>query len=108
MNTQTIPEPGHDLNDRVAASLRHMVDEADHLLKTAVDTGDQKASEAYLKLKHQLHTLRLQLNDLEDGVAHRTRQAARRADEAVHSHPYGAMGIAAAAGLLVGVLLARR
>jgi ElaB/YqjD/DUF883 family membrane-anchored ribosome-binding protein len=33
---------------------------------------------------------------------------ARQADETVQAHPYGAMGVAAAAGLLIGFLAARR
>jgi ElaB/YqjD/DUF883 family membrane-anchored ribosome-binding protein len=30
------------------------------------------------------------------------------ADHTVHTHPYSAMGIAGAAGLLIGLLVARR
>ncbi len=94
--------------DRIAESLRHMVDEADQLLKSAVTTGDQKFDEARLRMEHQLRSLRLQLDDLEQTALHRARQAARQADQAVQSHPYGAMGIAAAAGVLIGLLVARR
>ena len=38
----------------------------------------------------------------------RQRDKARATDSAVHEHPYGAMGIAAAVGLLIGFLAARR
>lgn len=94
--------------DHLAASLRHMVDEADQLLKSAADSGDRTLDQARMQLEHQLRSLRLQLDELEDKALHRARQAARRADETVHAHPYGAMGAAAAVGLLVGVLLGRR
>jgi ElaB/YqjD/DUF883 family membrane-anchored ribosome-binding protein len=36
------------------------------------------------------------------------KDAARTTDEYVHEHPWGAVGVAAAAGLLLGVLIARR
>jgi len=39
---------------------------------------------------------------------HKAREAARVADSAVHTHPYAAIGVAAAVGLLLGVVLARR
>jgi len=109
MNTSTASAThSADTRDRVAASLRHMVDEADQLLKAAADAGDEKFDQARLRLEHQLRSLRLQLDELEDKAVYRARQAARRADETVHSHPYGAMGVAAAAALLIGVLLGRR
>lgn len=41
-------------------------------------------------------------------VARKAREAATHTDEAVHQHPYRAMGIAAAAALLAGILAARR
>jgi ElaB/YqjD/DUF883 family membrane-anchored ribosome-binding protein len=109
MNTTATPAANaSDTRDRVAASLRHMVDEADQLLKAAADAGDEKFDQARIRLEHQLRSLRMQLDELEDKAVYRARQAARRADETVHSHPYGAMGVAAAAGLLIGVLLGRR
>ncbi len=94
--------------ERVATSIRQMIDEADHLLKAAVDSGDQKFDEARSRLAHQLREMRMQIDELEETAVHRARQAARRADQTVHAHPYGAMGIAAAAGLLIGMLVARR
>ena len=36
------------------------------------------------------------------------KEAARAADEYVREHPWGAVGIAAVAGLLLGVMISRR
>jgi ElaB/YqjD/DUF883 family membrane-anchored ribosome-binding protein len=41
-------------------------------------------------------------------TGNKARQAARAADRTVHAHPYGAIGLAAAVGALVGFLAARR
>jgi len=92
----------------LAANLRHLVDEADHFLQSTVDGGDEKIDAMRLKLAHQVRELRAQLDEMEDSAMHKARHAARATDQAVHSHPYGAMGIAAAVGLLVGFLAARR
>lgn len=56
------------------------------------------------KLGEALREARIRI----DGLQHKTREAARSADDAVHHHPYGAIGVAALAGLLVGFLAARR
>jgi len=92
----------------LAQSLRHMVDEADRLLKSAAETGDEKFSAIRQQIIDQVREMRLQLDELEETAVYKARRAARATDEAVHEHPYGAMGIAAAVGLLIGFLAASR
>lgn len=95
-------------NGRLAQSLRHMVDEAEQLLHSAADSGDQHFDAIRAKFETQLKRMRLQLEELEENAVHKARHAARATDQAVHEHPYSAMGVAAAVGLLIGVLVARR
>ncbi len=102
--TDTASAKGNGL----AANLRHLVDEADHFLQSATEGGDEKIDAMRLKLAQQVREMRAQLDDMEETAVHKARHAARAADLAVHDHPYGAMGIAAAVGLLVGFLAARR
>lgn len=51
---------------------------------------------------------RAQADAFRGTVTRKAREAATHTDEAVHQHPYRAMGIAAAAALLAGFLVARR
>ena len=88
--------------------LRQMIDETDQFLKSAAASGDEAFDTVRGKLAEQLRQMQGQLDDLEQAGLARARKAARVADESVHAHPYGAMGIAAAAGLLVGFLAASR
>jgi len=92
----------------LANSLRHMIDEADSLLKSAAHTGDETFDTVRDRFAEQVRTMRDQLEELEETAAYRAKRAAREADRAVHEHPYGAMGVAAAVGLLIGFLAARR
>ncbi|MBA2721462.1 MAG: DUF883 family protein [Methylibium sp.] len=108
MQTNTDTDTDTAANGRLAQSLRHMVDEAEHLLRGAADSGDQRLDAMREKFEHLLKRMRMQLNELEDAAAHKARQAARATDHAVHSHPYGAMVAAAAVGVLVGLLVSRR
>jgi ElaB/YqjD/DUF883 family membrane-anchored ribosome-binding protein len=59
-------------------------------------------------LRAEVTHLRARLAELEHVAEAHLKNAAHRSDEAVHAHPYAAMGVAAAAGLLLGTLLARR
>jgi ElaB/YqjD/DUF883 family membrane-anchored ribosome-binding protein len=92
----------------LAKDLRHMIDETDQFLKSAVASGDSAFDAVRDKFTEQLRQMQVQLDELEKAGVARARHAARVADQTVHAHPYGAMGIAAAAGLLVGFLAARR
>jgi len=93
---------------RVAARLHHIVDEAEQLIDTVAASGDEKITAARSKLTEQLQAMRQQLAQMEETAVGRAREAARTTDEAVHRHPYGAMGLAAAAGVLLGLLASRR
>jgi ElaB/YqjD/DUF883 family membrane-anchored ribosome-binding protein len=89
-------------------TLRLLVDQMDGYLKNAADTGDQKFNDARNRLSEQVQQMKAQLEDFNDETLARLKRVARQADEQVKSHPYGAMGSAAALGLLVGYLAARR
>lgn len=89
-------------------NLRHMVDEIDQFLKNASNTGDQKFDAVRERLADQVREMRSQLDELNEAALARMKRAAAKADQTVQSHPYGAMGIAAATGVLVGFLAARR
>lgn len=97
-----------DASHQVSHNLRHMVDEIDSYLKVAADNGDQRIAAARERMAAQIHQMRQQIDELNDATLARVKRAAQQADATVQAHPYGAMSIAAATGLLVGFLAARR
>ena len=110
METTTTPTTSADetARERVAQSLQQMVNEAEHLLKDAQRTGSEPFSAAREKFELQLRNAKAELDRLEESAVYNAKRAARATDHAVHEHPYAAMGIAAGAGLLIGMLIARR
>ena len=109
MDTATTPSTtDHAVRERLATSLREMVDEADHLLKTAQRGGSEQFAIARDKFEAQLSRARSELEALEDAAAYSVRRAARAADGAMHDHPYAAAGLAAGIGMLLGMLITRR
>jgi len=103
MSTDTSPT-----REALAQNLRSLVDEAEALLKNAAKAGDAEFAVLRERISAQATQLRQQLESLEEGALKRARQAAHVTDEAVHSHPYTAIAVAAAVGALVGVLLTRK
>lgn len=60
------------------------------------------------KFARTLHELREQLDELQGITRHKARHMARTTDGALHDHPYGAIGVAIAAGLVLGLLVSKR
>ncbi len=109
MDTTTpISGADHQARERLANSLKQMVDEAEHLLKSAQRTGNEQFDLAREKFETQLRHARSELADLQGNAAHTARRTVRQADHAVHEHPYVAMGVTAGVGVLLGLLIARR
>jgi ElaB/YqjD/DUF883 family membrane-anchored ribosome-binding protein len=94
--------------ETLGADLRHLADETEHLLKSAANSGDEQVAALRSRLEGQLKHLRTQIGDAEAAAMRQARQAVRATDETVRAHPYSALGIAAAAGLLIGFLAAKR
>jgi ElaB/YqjD/DUF883 family membrane-anchored ribosome-binding protein len=106
MDTTTASDT--NARERLAQSLKHMVDEADHLLAKAERTGSEQFNAAREKFETQLLHAKDELRRLELSAIDNAKRAARATDHAVHEHPYAAMGMAAGAGLLIGMLISRR
>lgn len=108
LHTSQLDHAARDARDRLASSLKQMVDEAESLLKSAQGAGNETFNAARDKFETQLRHARKELESLQDTAAYNARRAARATDEAVHEHPYTAMTITAGVGLLLGLLIARR
>lgn len=104
-NASSLPTSG---NRETSHHLRHMVDEIDTYLRSAADSGDQKFNAVRDRLSVQVREMRAQLDELNQATLERVKRAAQQADQTVHTHPYTAMGVAAATGLLIGFLASRR
>lgn len=96
----------HDLQDRITEGLRHAVNDADALIKSGLKQGDEQAQALRDRLASRLQHSREQLEMLEHEAMLRARSAARAVDTQVHAHPYAAIGVAAAVGVIAGLLVA--
>ena len=94
--------------EKLIADFKVVVADTEELLRsTAVQAGD-KISELRAKAQDHLASAKLKLAAAEAAIVDKAKEAGRVADDYVHDNPWGAVGIAAGVGFLVGLLIGRR
>ena len=94
--------------EKLATDLRVVIADAEELLRATAGQMGEKAVVARERIQESLRVAKDKLARAEEVVMDRTKAAARATDDYVHDHPWGAVGIAAAVGLVVGMLISRR
>jgi ElaB/YqjD/DUF883 family membrane-anchored ribosome-binding protein len=94
--------------DQLATDFERVMEDINSLIGAAGNKVDGEVGAIRERLRERLEDTRRRIGDLQHEGIERTRRAARHADEYVHEHPWHAVGVAAALGLVVGVLIARR
>lgn len=77
------------------------------LREAAASTGD-RATELRATAMTSLRNARESLVDLQGSVVQRGKAAARATDDYVHDNPWRSLGMAVAAGFVIGLLINRR
>ena len=94
--------------EELLQEVRAVLDDVEELYHSGVEEGSKEAEQLRGKLQRKLQAAQRKLGDFEEVAAERVKQTARQADQLVQDKPCYAMGFAALAGLVVGVLLNRR
>jgi ElaB/YqjD/DUF883 family membrane-anchored ribosome-binding protein len=92
----------------VGRDVQNVVSEAQELLKTVKDEGASKLEEVRSQMQSQLNVAREKFGEIQSTVSEGAKVAMTTTDTYVRSNPWRAVGIAAAAGALIGLLAARR
>jgi len=94
--------------DQLIADLKTVMQDAEALLKaTSAQTGE-KIQEIRARAEESLRQARVRLSEAEDAARRRAREVSDATQEYVRENPWQSLGIAAGAGLLLGLLLSRR
>ena len=94
--------------ERLMADLQAVVRDTENLLKATAGDASERAAKARAHAEESLHKARARMSELERDLAARTREAAHKTNAYVHDNPWPSIGVAAAVGLLVGLLISRR
>lgn len=90
------------------AELKNLADTLEEVLNSSTDKSKEELGKLRSKAESVLKDSRVRLSNTSDAIVKQTRETAARADEYVRENPWTGVGIGAAVGLVVGVLLSRR
>jgi ElaB/YqjD/DUF883 family membrane-anchored ribosome-binding protein len=85
-----------------------MLTEAEDLLRRAGNETGERAKDLRAQVEAKLLAAKLRLQELEGEAIDRAKAAARVTDDYVHDNPWRVIGVATAAGFIVGLLVNRR
>ena len=94
--------------EKLSSDLRIVIADAEELLRATAGQVGEKAVVARERIQESLRVAKDKLARAEEVMVDRTKAAARLTDDYVHDHPWSAVGIAAAVGLVLGMLISRR
>lgn len=92
---------------RMATDLRTMISDSEDLLKAAASVSGEGFSAARTKFVERLNSAKASLAEASQPVFDRTRETAAVADHFVRGNAWTVIGVAVAAGVLIGLLTAK-
>lgn len=94
--------------DRLISDVKNVLSDTEELLRAAASSTGDKAVELRDRAMVSLKRAKEKIEDVQDLVVERSKAAARATDDYVHDHPWRAVGMAAAVGFLIGLIVNRR
>ena len=104
---QSIPT-SVSMQEQLVSDIKSVISEAEELLGATADQAGEKIAGMRIRIQARLRDAKVRLVEAEEVLVTKTKAAARATDDYVHESPWTAIGIAAGAGLLIGVLIGRR
>jgi ElaB/YqjD/DUF883 family membrane-anchored ribosome-binding protein len=94
--------------EKLVSDLKVVISDTEELLRATAGAAGEKVTELRERLGVRLRDTKERVLDLEAALIDKTKAAARATDDFVHEEPWKAVGVAAALGLALGVLIGRR
>ena len=94
--------------DKLMADLRVVVRDAEELLSQAGHQASDGFKAAKAKMEASLKSAKEELVHAEEVALSKAKEVAQSTDQYVKAHPWQAVGLAAAVGVIVGFLISRK
>ncbi|MFP9528038.1 ElaB/YgaM/YqjD family protein [Pectobacterium brasiliense] len=95
-------------SEYLRAELKSLADTLEEVLSTSSDKSKAELDKLRNKAESALKETRSRLGDTGERIASQTKEAVESADDYVRQNPWTGVGIGAAVGVVLGVLLSRR
>ncbi len=93
--------------EKLMHDMRAVVSDAEELLRATAGQAGEKVAAARERIQANLAVAKDRLAEAEHAVVEKTKYAAKVTDEYVHENPWKSVGVAAAVGVVVGMLISR-
>jgi ElaB/YqjD/DUF883 family membrane-anchored ribosome-binding protein len=103
-----MPDYSEVSKDKLVADMKVVIADAEELLKATANAAGDKVTAARARMEDSLRSARIKVAEAQEVVVDKAKAAARATDDYVHANPWRAVGIAAGAGLVIGMLISRR
>lgn len=94
--------------NRITGDIRAVIADSEDLLKAAVNVSGAGFAVARDQFEEKIRKSKIRLADASQVAIDKATEAAGSADDYVHEHPWATIGVFAAVGVLIGILVARR
>jgi ElaB/YqjD/DUF883 family membrane-anchored ribosome-binding protein len=94
--------------DKLVADFHAVMADIDALMGATTDKAGGEAAALRARIRERLDMAKERVVDAQHEAIETARKAASATDDYVHDHPWQAIGVAAALGLAIGVLIGRR
>lgn len=107
MNAKFAEAESEVSKEKLMQDFRLVVTDTEELLRATAGVAGEKVSSARERIQENLAVAKARLAEAEEAFVAKTKEAARATDEYVHDNPWKAVGIGAAVGVIVGMLIGR-
>lgn len=94
--------------EKLMADLRQVIADTEELLRMSASEVGDSAAEVRGRIQSRLQAARVELGELQELALTHAKAAGQATDAYVHENPWKSIGIAAAVGVIVGLLITRR
>lgn len=94
--------------DKMMGELRSVIKDAENLLKNTEEQGGEAFKSARAKFESTLKNAKKEIQEMDQNVVEKFKDAAHTTDKYVKDHPWNMIGVGACVGLLVGFLVGRK
>ena len=101
-------EMSNSNKQKLVSDMKVVVSDAEEILRATAGVAGEKMVDLRERIGERLRDAKLRIADAEAALVDRTKAAARATDDYVNENPWRAVGIGAAIGLLLGVIIGRR
>ena len=94
--------------EKLVSDLKIVIGDAEELLRATAHQAGETVAAARARVQASMNGAKKRLSEAGDVTLDKAKVAAQATDEFVHEHPWQAVGIGAAVGVILGMLISRR